>query len=71
MSLINVINVVLRDSKTRFDAPISFDIFFEALQNLPKSTSLTLSYYVLIHLFCSHHVENHLHWVGRRSEQRY
>ena len=37
MSQVNVINVVVNQSKTQFSDPISFDIFFEALQPLKHS----------------------------------
>ena len=39
MSQVNVINVVVNESKTQFTEPISFDIFFEALQPLKHSKS--------------------------------
>jgi ASF1 like histone chaperone len=37
MSLVNVINVVCGNAKAPFLSNVSFDIYFEALQPLPKS----------------------------------
>lgn len=34
MSLINVLNVIVKDSKTPFTSDIAFDIYFESAKNL-------------------------------------
>ena len=37
MSLVNVINVIVLNPKSKFTDPIAFDIYFEALQPLQHS----------------------------------
>lgn len=37
MAQVNVINVIAHNAKAPFESPISFEIFFEALQPLSKS----------------------------------
>ena len=50
MSQVNVINVIAHNAKALFLNPISFEIFFEALQPLKHG-----KYSALIHGFAQHH----------------
>lgn len=44
MSLVNVINVIVLNSKAQYGSPISFEIFFEALQPLQHSLTWRIQY---------------------------
>ncbi len=44
MSLVNVLNVVVNQSKTAFCAPISFEIFFESVKSLKYSLTWRIIY---------------------------
>ena len=44
MSLVNVINVIVNNPRSRFGEPIQFEIFFEALQALKASLSWRIVY---------------------------
>ena len=44
MSLVNVLNVIVKQSKTPFQAPISFDIYFETVKNLKHSLTWRIIY---------------------------
>lgn len=41
---VNVINVIPNCSKSAFTSPISFEIFFEVLHNLPKTLTWKIVY---------------------------
>ena len=44
MSLVNVLNVIVKESKTPFTSPIAFDIFFESVKNLKHSLTWRIIY---------------------------
>ena len=44
MSLINVLNVIPKQSKSEFNAPIEFDIFFESVRSLKHSLTWRIIY---------------------------
>ena len=44
MSLVNVINVIVNNPKTRFTEPIQYEIFFEALQPLKSALDWRIVY---------------------------
>ena len=47
MAQVNVINVIAHNAKAPFESPISFEIFFEALQPLSKSKFEASNYTIL------------------------
>mmetsp|Transcript_5787 Transcript_5787/g.9231 ORF Transcript_5787/g.9231 Transcript_5787/m.9231 type:complete len:136 (+) Transcript_5787:3-410(+) len=44
MSLVNVLNVIVKQAKTPFMAPISFDIYFESVKALKHSLTWRIVY---------------------------
>ena len=44
MAQVSVVNVIATTAKTAFNSPVSFEIFFEVLQNLPKVLSWKIVY---------------------------
>ena len=44
MSLVNVLNVIVKQSKTPFQAPIAFDIYFESVKSLKHSLTWRIIY---------------------------
>ena len=44
MSLVNVLNVIVQQSKTPFTAPISIDVFFESVKALKHSLTWRIIY---------------------------
>ena len=44
MSLVNVLNVIVKQSKTAFTDPIEFDIFFESVRSLKHSLTWRIIY---------------------------
>ena len=44
MSLVNVLNVIVKQAKTPFMAPIAFDIYFEAVKALKHSLTWRIVY---------------------------
>tara|TARA_B110000285_G_scaffold216606_1_gene264064 strand:+ start:118 stop:378 length:261 start_codon:yes stop_codon:yes gene_type:complete len=44
MSLVNVLNVIVKESKTPFTHPIAFDIYFESVKNLKHSLTWRIIY---------------------------
>ena len=44
MSLVNVLNVIVKQSKTPFQAPIAFDIYFESVKSLKHSLTWRIVY---------------------------
>lgn len=48
MAQVNVINVIAHNAKAPFESPISFEIFFEALQPLSKSKFFLISNFLML-----------------------
>jgi hypothetical protein len=44
MSLVNVLNVIVKQSKTPFMAPIQIDIYFESVRSLKHSLTWRIIY---------------------------
>jgi histone chaperone ASF1 len=44
MSLVNVLNVIVKQSKTPFTQPIAFDIYFESVKSLKHSLTWRIIY---------------------------
>ena len=44
MSLVNVLNVIVKQSKTPFMAPIAFDIYFESVRSLKHPLTWRIVY---------------------------
>ena len=44
MSLVNVLNVIVKQARTPFLAPIAFDIYFESVRNLKHSLTWRIIY---------------------------
>ena len=44
MSLVNVLNVIVKQAKTPFQAPISFEIYFEAIKVLKHPLTWRIVY---------------------------
>ena len=44
MSLVNVLNVIVGQSKTQFQENIKFDIYFESVRNLKHSLTWRIIY---------------------------
>ena len=44
MSLVNVLNVIVKQSKTPFCSPIAFDIYFESVKSLKHSLTWRIIY---------------------------
>ena len=44
MSLVNVLNVIVKQAKTPFTAPISFEIYFESIKPLKNSLTWRIVY---------------------------
>lgn len=44
MSLINVLNVIVKESKTDFNLPIAFDIYFESVKSLKHALTWRIVY---------------------------
>ena len=71
MSQVNVINVIAHNAKAPFLTPLSFEIFFEALQPLrhsKRSISLLIFFKIIliISYFYSPYLENRVYWSGVR-----
>jgi hypothetical protein len=44
MSLVNVLNVIAKQSRAPFTSPIAFDIYFESVKNLKHSLTWRIVY---------------------------
>ena len=44
MSLVNVINVIVNQAKSKFTDPVAFEIYFEALQPLKEEITWRIVY---------------------------
>lgn len=65
MSQVNVINVVVNQSKTPFSGPISFEIFFEALQPLKHSM---LSFQTHVFIFVTVDLTWKIVYIGQAND---
>ena len=44
MSLVNVLNVIVKQAKTPFTSPITFEIYFESIKPLKNSLTWRIVY---------------------------
>jgi hypothetical protein len=70
MSQVNVINVIAHNAKAPFLTPLSFEIFFEALQPLRKSKKTSRLSLFNFEFYCSFGMENFVHRVSLRFRER-
>jgi hypothetical protein len=72
MSQVNVINVIVNQAKSPFSSPVSFEIFFEALQPLKHGKHpLLLSHFLIPNHFSLVALTWRIVYIGQAADSQY